>query len=732
MANPFQAARDLMLEPYRRPARQAVTFREGLAGGEFEKWLEALGITMASQSGVRHYLRTSPVYRAINLRVEAVGKARPKVYLPDRRGDFEWVGEDDEVQQFLDRVMRGWTRNRMWQTVEMNLSIWGESYRWINKAGLRTNPRAWEIVTLHPTRTSPVVDNSVIIGYQYEPLGRPRQFLPADEVIYDRFPHPTRDHRGLAPLESAIQAANLNLNALNFVQLFFNQGINSTLMFTLGDDADPEADYGRIQAYLADHYAGVANAHRPLLMSKGTTVQGVPISNREMELIATLGISRDIVSDSFGIPGELFSGSEGRTFANRAEARRFFYTDTVSNQWAQLESELQEQLVPMLPPAYGRAIIWFDRNEVAELQETPEERRAREMAELERGVLSRNEYREDHGRGPAPDGAGDYWSAAPLGDTVLKLATLGPDSLNPPPPPEPPAPAPPDDQDDDDPPPDPDAADDPGAQQRVNLQQLSQRDMRLLNAVQRDYERLADDFEYELTDALEDLGRRAARATMDLSLGIQREPLPGDSETVDSIIGAMRIDEWETTTLVPRWNSHYESVLRSTMGSFRSTIGISFGEPDAIATRVVAAGGTNRGLIDFNAQTRQALFRSLADGREAGEGIDALSRRIRDQVSAGRYRQGAAARARSIARTETKNAQRISQIETYQASTVVTHLMAVDDQLGFGDADCSERNGKIFTFDEARVEMDLEHPGGTLDFVPVVDNDALSRLPGCA
>ncbi len=125
------------------------------------------------------------------------------------------------------------------------------------------------------------------------------------------------------------------------------------------------------------------------------------------------------------------------------------------------------------------------------------------------------------------------------------------------------------------------------------------------------------------------------------------------------------------------------------------------------------------GLIDLDKQTRDRLFRELTEGRAAGEGIPQLVARIRDKIPAGRY-QDAATRAKVIARTETKHAQRTSVLRACKESGVVTHMLVLDDRLGHGDEDCAFWNGWVLTLEDAQELGNQEHPNGTRDFAPVI------------
>ena len=141
---------------------------------------------------------------------------------------------------------------------------------------------------------------------------------------------------------------------------------------------------------------------------------------------------------------------------------------------------------------------------------------------------------------------------------------------------------------------------------------------------------------------------------------------------------------------------------------------VGFNLPDKRVRQLMQRGGTRLLGIDVQGQTRTAVFRTLAESRAQGHGVDKMARLIRDQVGGGPWR-SSATRARVIARTETHWAQNQSTIEATQASGV-EYVQAVDDQIGHGDEDCAARNGQVYAIaDAAGIE---DHPNGTLMWVP--------------
>ena len=152
-------------------------------------------------------------------------------------------------------------------------------------------------------------------------------------------------------------------------------------------------------------------------------------------------------------------------------------------------------------------------------------------------------------------------------------------------------------------------------------------------------------------------------------------------------------------------------------GSVGSTFGIEFELTDQAQQRVLQEAGLRSGLIDLDAQTRDALFDALAEGRAEGLAGDNLARRIREHIEAGPWRD-VETRARVIARTEGAHAANVSTLEAARAMPDTEHVQVFDDRRGDGDAQCSAANGKIVTIQEAEA-MGLCHPNGTRSYVPV-------------
>ena len=276
-------------------------------------------------------------------------------------------------------------------------------------------------------------------------------------------------------------------------------------------------------------------------------------------------------------------------------------------------------------------------------------------------------------------------------------------------------------------------------------QETPQQQRDLFLAFAQNASELEEEFSTELELALEDLGDRAAGAFWESEGGAGVQALTGlallkdghgamtavvkqdvDEDEIAAevarILRALSITQWEQGVLIPAWDDHMLRVLNTTVGTVNTIMRASVNIPDPVSRGFLELGGTRRGLIDFDEQTRDALFRALLEGRSEGEGPIQLARRIRDQVPAGPFpKAGPKYRAQLIARTETGFSQNAAALEVYRQSDVWTHVLITDGE-DFHE-ECAVWNGLILPKDSITEEMLLQHPNCTRAFAPIVHDE---------
>jgi hypothetical protein len=189
-----------------------------------------------------------------------------------------------------------------------------------------------------------------------------------------------------------------------------------------------------------------------------------------------------------------------------------------------------------------------------------------------------------------------------------------------------------------------------------------------------------------------------------------------DGAVVEQILSKLGIAGWQSK-LKQIYVAHYEQAMKAT-AQVAAEAGLGASVPDEVMRSVIAAGGRRSAMVDLTEQSKAAIFDALAEGRAAGEGVDALATRILGHVEGGPWGT-AETRARVIARTETKYAQNISTIERARAGGVDMFIV-FDGRLGPGRSkpDHIARDGSIVTAAEADEMAEAEHPNGTLSFAP--------------
>ena len=173
--------------------------------------------------------------------------------------------------------------------------------------------------------------------------------------------------------------------------------------------------------------------------------------------------------------------------------------------------------------------------------------------------------------------------------------------------------------------------------------------------------------------------------------------------TVDVWIAALRDDDWQD---------------RRQAAEALGILGVDIALPDSVQLEILRAGGVRAGLIDLTADSRDALFRALAEGRERGLAGDNLARLIRENIEAGPWR-SVETRALVIARTEGAFAANQSVIQAARSMDGVERMMMHDNRTGFDDDICPQIDGTVVTIDEAEALMADEHPNGTRSATPL-------------
>ena len=594
---------------------------------------------------------------------------------------------------------------QLWMGIEMSYTVSGNAYAIIVSDNAGRPAQLWWVPHWMMEPEWDREGNEFLTHYVYSPPGHRPIRVEAEDVLHFRFGFdPNNPRKGLSPLRTVMRELFTDAEAANWTASFLRNGAVPSIMVMPKENANILQNDDDLKATKADLLASFTGDRRgePMAIGAPVDIAQFGYNPQEMDLASLRRIPETRAAAALRLPPivmGLLSGLEFATYANFREAERVAYRANLIPTYRNMAGTLHTQLLSLFEQNIDQFQVNFDVSRVEALQENADERAARWRGLYVDGLAELGEARAEMGL--TVDPVIHSIRRVPLAVLEIPAGEAAP----------PPTP--------------------PGTETRsysASGIKATAAQRNVILALQRDALRLEEAFTKDLEPAFDELGRLAERAYQEARVlvraggnGLEEKQTPEDEALAERIIQGMALSQWSQDALIPAFDGHYLRTTQMTAGSINTVLNLGVNLPDPVAREIVAAGGRRAGLLDITGETRQAIFRSLADGRAAGEGPPALARRIRSQVPAGRFTNaGPRYRANLIARTETLHAQRVSSLETYRASDVVTGVVAFDNQTGYGDEECVARDGRVFTFEEAEAEMAAEHPQGTLNFAPNV------------
>ena len=595
---------------------------------------------------------------------------------------------------------------QLWMGIEMSYTVSGNAYAIIVSNNAGRPAQLWWVPHWMMEPEWDREGNEFLTHYVYSPPGHRPIRVEAEDVLHFRFGFdPQNPRKGLSPLRTVMRELFTDAEAANWTASFLRNGAVPSIMVMPKENANIIQSDDDLKATKADLSASFTGDRRgePMAIGAPVDIEQFGYNPQEMDLATLRRIPETRAAAVLRLPPivmGLLSGLQFATYANFREAERVAYRANLIPTYRNMAGTLHTQLLSRFEQNIDQFQVNFDVSRVEALQENADARAARWRGLFEGGVAELGEARAEVGL--TVDPAVHAIRRVPL--AVLEIpAGEGVSSFLPPP-----------------------SGPETRSRKAVGTKATAAQ-RNVIRALQRDALRLEEAFIGDLEPAFDELGRLAERAYQEARVlvraggnGREEKQTPEDEALAERIIQGMALSQWSQDALIPAFNGHYLRTTEMTVGSINAVLNLGVNLPDPVAREIVAAGGRRAGLLDITGDTRRAIFRSLADGRAAGEGPAALGRRIRSQVPAGRFTNaGPKYRAQLISRTETKFAQNQSSIATYRQSDVVTGLLAFDNQTGYDDAECIARNGRVFTFEQAEAEMASEHPNATLSWGPV-------------
>jgi HK97 family phage portal protein len=157
-----------------------------------------------------------------------------------------------------------------------------------------------------------------------DPLGRPG-------LVHVRAMNPLDDHYGLGCLGAASGAVAIHNSATRWNKALLDNAArpSGALSVEGGEGVLAAEQYERLRDELELHFAGTANAGRPLLLEGGLKWQSMSLTPADMDFAGMKASAAREIALAFGVPPMLLGLPGDSTYANYREANRTLWRLTV-------------------------------------------------------------------------------------------------------------------------------------------------------------------------------------------------------------------------------------------------------------------------------------------------------------------------------------------------------------------------------------------------------------------
>lgn len=291
-----------------------------------------------------------------------------------------------------------------------------------------------ELWVLRPDRMKVIAGKyGVPSRYKYEHAGLSKEWPvnmqtgQSPRLLHVREFHPTDDWYGLSRVEPGARATDRNNAAAAHNMALLQNGArpSGALIYEAIKGADgaerfpPAEVLSKARERFVETYGSPENSGKPMVLAGNVRWQEMAITPKDMDFAdAKDDSSRDICA-AFGVPHVLLVRGDA-TYNNVREAKLELYEQTV----LPLAEHFTDELNNWLAPRFGDGLkLTLDYDRVTALEPRREARRESVTALLERGVLHRDEARDELGYGDLPP---DTVMAVDAG-TVAALQALADD-----------------------------------------------------------------------------------------------------------------------------------------------------------------------------------------------------------------------------------------------------------------------------------------------------------------
>ena len=277
------------------------------------------------------YEKVPMLYRAVNLRSDALGTVPFKIFRNGTETDYPFITPLDLLIQQTERSLL-LTGHAIWLKLYKGRILYG--FQFLNPESVRVEFVPEKATAFNPS--AGLVFTQQINGITYGPW-------TIEDVIYWREPSLSQDvGKGVSAAGVALQSAQLAYYLERFTSAFFEHGAQPALVMSLDKSVTPP-EFERMRSDWRARAESAANAFRTFWMRGEIKTQIITFPLKDMELIQLQERAVTNITTTFGVPRTMLEASAAN-YATADSDRQSFWRETIVPRLSFYQRILNEQL----------------------------------------------------------------------------------------------------------------------------------------------------------------------------------------------------------------------------------------------------------------------------------------------------------------------------------------------------------------------------------------------------
>lgn len=300
---------------------------------------------------LRQYSKSLYVFAAVNKIATKISDVDLELHqITSAKGDNTEI-MNHPILDLLTKVNPFQTRSEFLKTAWINKKVTGEAF-WMK---VRNNDGdVVELWNLRPDLMTVVTDPKTYVKH-YEldkEDGGEKVVLAVEDVIHFKDPDPLNPFRGLSPLVASKSRIETEEGATIYQRDFFKNNARPDALLVTEQQLDGDQRTQMTSAW-EERHQGRDNTAKIGILEGGMKYQQVSISQREMDYIESMKFTRDDILVALGVPKSVMT-TDDTSYANAETGLRMFLSETIIPEMRQLCEVLNSFLIA---PDFGEQYI---------------------------------------------------------------------------------------------------------------------------------------------------------------------------------------------------------------------------------------------------------------------------------------------------------------------------------------------------------------------------------------